>query len=155
MKKIAYLLVAVFLAVLLQPALAGHHKLEKLAVDMAYIRAPVPGHSMTAAFLTLHNHSADNCTLVSASSDFAKKVEFHTHKHINGMMQMRPVETVKVAAKTSVEFKPGGLHLMLFGVQSGAENTAKITLGTDNCGQITFSAPITSIKSPPAKAMHH
>ena len=155
MKRIAFIIVATFIGGLVQPAIAGHHKLQKLTVDMASIRAPIPGHSMTAGFLTINNTGKDSCVLTSAASEFAKKIEFHTHQHVNGMMQMRPVESVEVAANSSLEFKPGGLHLMLFGVKEGHQESADITLGTDNCGQITFNAPIKSIKSTPPKEMHH
>ena len=155
MKRIAFIIVATFIGGLVQPAIAGHHKLQKLTVDMASIRAAIPGHSMTAGFLTINNAGKDSCVLTSAASEFAKKIEFHTHQHVNGMMQMRPVESVEVAANSSLEFKPGGLHLMLFGVKEGHQESADITLGTDNCGQITFNAPIKSIKSTPPKVMHH
>ena len=90
MKKIAFIIVATFMGGLIQPAIAGHHKLQKLTVDMATIRAPIPGHSMTAAFLTINNAGKDSCRLTSAGSEFAEKIEFHTHQHVNGMMKMRP-----------------------------------------------------------------
>jgi len=155
MKKIAFIIVATFMCGLIQPAIAGHHKMQKLTVDMASIRAPIPGHSMTAAFLMIKNAGKNSCILTSAASEYAEKIEFHTHQHIDGMMKMRPVESVEVAANSSLEFKPGGLHLMLFGVKQGQADSADITLGTDNCGEISFNAPIKSIKSAPAKAMHH
>jgi copper(I)-binding protein len=155
MKKITFIIIAIFMGGLIQPAIAGHHKLQKLTVDMASIRAPIPGHSMTAAFLTINNTGKESCVLTSAASEYAEKIEFHTHQHINGMMKMRPVESVEVAVNSSLEFKPGGLHLMLFGVKEGHAESAEITLGTDNCGQVTFNAPIKSIKSAPSKAMLH
>ena len=155
MKKITFIIIAIFMGGLIQPAIAGHHKLQKLTVDMASIRAPIPSHSMTAAFLTINNTGKESCVLTSAASEYAEKIEFHTHQHINGMMKMRPVESVEVAVNSSLEFKPGGLHLMLFGVKEGHAESAEITLGTDNCGQVTFNAPIKSIKSAPSKAMHH
>lgn len=155
MKKIAFIIAATFLSGLIQPAIAGHHKVQNLTVDMASIRAPIPGHSMTAAFLAINNTGKDNCTLNGVRSEFAEKIEFHTHQHINGMMKMRPVGSVEVAANSTLEFKPGGLHLMLFGVKEGHAESADITLETDNCGEITFNASIKSIKSAPAKAMHH
>ena len=60
---------------------------------------------------------------------------------------MRPVANVDVAAGSSVAFKPGGLHLMLFGIEHGDIPSAKITINTDQCGDISFTAPIKSIKS--------
>ena len=79
MKKIAFIIIATFLGGLIQPAIAGHHKMQKLSVDMASIRAPIPGHSMTAAFLVINNAGKESCKLISAGSTFAEKIEFHTH----------------------------------------------------------------------------
>ena len=155
MKKIAFVLIATFFGGFIQITIAGHHKHQSLEVEMATIRAPIPGHSMTAAFLAIKNGGKESCILTSARSGFAEKIEFHTHQHIDGMMKMRPVDTVEVAANSTLKFKPGGLHLMLFGVKQGHAQSADITLGTENCGELTFNAPITSIKSAPAKSMHH
>ena len=155
MNKIALTIIAAFLGGIMQFAIAGQHKLESLSVDMAYIRAPIPGSSMTAAFLTISNGGKENCTLISASSAFAEKIEFHTHQHSNGMMKMRPVDSVEVTANSQLAFKPGGLHLMLFGVKPDATESAEITLVSSHCGELTFDAPIRSMKSSPAKVMHH
>lgn len=155
MKKISLFLVLVVSACWVMPTMAGHHKKGNITIDMPYVRAPVPGHSMTAAFLMISNRGEQNCKLIAASSSYAKKIEFHTHLHIDGMMKMRPVKDVDVPAGSTVAFKPGGLHLMLFGVKSSEELSVEITLSTDNCGAIQFSAPIKSLKSQPAKAMHH
>ena len=155
MKKISLIIVLMFSACWAMPAMSGHHKQTVVNVDMPYVRAPVPGQNMTAAFLMISNSGEQNCKLIAASSSYAKKIEFHTHQHVDGMMRMRPVEAVDVPAGSVVAFKPGGLHLMLFGVKSGEESSAEITLSTDKCGEIQFSAPIKSLKSQPAKAMHH
>lgn len=154
MKKLPLTLALIFSICCAMHSMAGHHIKGAIDVDMPYVRAPVPGHSMTAAFLTLNNASEKDCQLIAASSTYAKKIEFHTHIHQDGMMKMRPVESVDVAAGSSVVFKSGGLHLMLFGIESGDTSSAKIILKTDQCGDISFIAPIQSIKPMP-EAMHH
>lgn len=155
MKNLPLTLALILSALWAGHSMAGHHKTGAIEVDMPYVRAPVPGHSMSAAFLTLNNASEQDCRLTAASSAYAKKIEFHTHVHQDGMMKMRPVANVDVAAGSSVAFKPGGLHLMLFGIKHGDIPSAKITINTDQCGDISFTAPIKSIKSMPAEAMHH
>ena len=155
MRKMSLIIALVFSACWVMPAVSGHHKKGNIEVDMPYVRAPIPGHNMTAGFLMVSNSGEQDCKLTAASSSYAKKIEFHTHKHVDGMMMMRPVTSVNVAAGATVAFEPGGLHLMLFGVKSGDKSSATITLSTDKCGEIQFSAPIKSIKSQPAKAMHH
>lgn len=155
MKKLPMCLVIVFSACWVMPSMAGHHKKDAIAVEMPYVRAPVPGHSMTAAFFKLSNGGEKDCKLTAASSNYAGKIEFHTHQHIDGMMKMRPVDGVELPAGSSLDFKSGGLHLMLFDIKHGDISSAEITLNTDKCGEVKFSAPIKSIKSQPAKAMHH
>lgn len=155
MQKLPLLLSLIFSVCWAMSSMAGDHKQGSIVVEAPSVRAPVPGHSMTAAFFKLTNDGEQDCTLTTASSSYAKKIEFHTHIHEDGMMKMRPVDIVALPAGSSVEFKPRGLHLMLFGIQQSDSSSAEITLNTDKCGEVKFSAPIKSIKSQPAKAMHH
>jgi copper(I)-binding protein len=69
----------------------------------------------SAIYLLLHNHTANSDELVSASSDVAASVELHESKMVEGsdMMEMTPVASVPLPAEGEVEFKPGGLHIML------------------------------------------
>ena len=57
----------------------------------AYVRATPPGAMNSAAFMTLHNHSASEKALVSAETTAAKVVELHNHVNENGVMKMRQV----------------------------------------------------------------
>ena len=155
MKKIPLSLALILLACYATHSMAGHHKKGVLEVEMPYVRAPVPGNSITAAFLTLINASEQNCQLIAASSSYAKKIEFHTHVYHGDIIKMRSVATVAAASGSSLAFKPGGLHLMLFGIKHGDMSSVDITINTDKCGDISFTAPIKSIKSMPAEAMHH
>ncbi|MBI3174195.1 MAG: copper chaperone PCu(A)C [Chloroflexi bacterium] len=72
----------------------------------------------SAIYLLLHNHTAEDDELVSVSSDVAASVELHESKMVEGsdMMEMTPVASVPLPADGEVEFKPGGLHIMLFGL---------------------------------------
>ena len=45
-----------------------------------------------------------------------KRIELHQHTHKDGMMQMRQVDKIVIPAKSSVELKPGGYHVMLIGL---------------------------------------
>jgi len=155
MQKLPLLLLLAFSVCWAMPSMAGHHKQGSIVVEAPSVRAPVPGHSMTAAFFKLINDGEQDCKLIAASSSYAKKIEFHTHLHEDGMMKMRPVDNVLLTAGSSLDFKPRGLHLMLFGIQHSDSSSAEIRLATDKCGDVTFLAPIKSVKSQPAKAMHH
>lgn len=88
-----------------------------LVAENAYINIPLPGKTSTAAYLTLHNKSAQARTLVAVQSKVSDRIELHSHTHENGMMKMRREERAVVAANGSLEFKPHSWHLMVFDVQ--------------------------------------
>lgn len=84
-----------------------------------------------AGYFTLVNDGpADK--LIAVSSSIAKTVEMHVSETKNEMMSMRRLETVDVPAGGSVDFAPGGKHLMLF------EVAPNLTEGQDVQVTLTF-----------------
>jgi len=80
----------------------------------AQVRAFIPGASNSVAYLTLDNDTKDIRTLVKAEVEGIKRVEIHQHEFINGMMKMSQLHSLDIDAYSQVQFRPGGLHLMLF-----------------------------------------
>jgi len=147
MKNVALIFITAFSVCIAMPVFAAHHKVADIVIDAPYVRAPVSGQAMTAGFFKASNNTDKNCVLTGVSSNYAKKIEFHAHQHIDGMMRMRPVSQVELPAGSDLHFKPGGLHLMFFGLSSSDQLSVDLSLITDNCGEISFKAPIRSIKS--------
>ena len=110
-----------------------------------YARATPPSVPNSAIFLTLENHKMEERTLVSASSDAADKVELHNHTMVDGMMKMRQVENIKIAAHKSAVLQPGGLHIMLFGLKNQLVEGEEISL------TLTFANGATQSLSVPVK----
>jgi periplasmic copper chaperone A len=72
----------------------------------------------SAVYMVLVNGTSADDELLSASSDVAEAVELHiSQMGPNGEMQMIPQSSVPLAAGAKVEFKPGGLHVMLIGLK--------------------------------------
>lgn len=94
----------------------------ELVVKEGYVRKPIPGRTMTAAFMAIHNTATTDTVLTSASLEGAKRVEIHTHTHENGVMKMREIFELPIKAGQTVTLKPGGLHLMVFGISQLPEN---------------------------------
>ncbi len=84
-----------------------------LRVESPRVRETLPAQSVSSAYFTVVNDSAEDRELVAASSDRSPRVEIHEHRHDNGMMQMRKLESVSVSAGGQRVFETGGLHLML------------------------------------------
>ena len=111
----------------------------ELSVSGAYVREPVPGRAMSAAFLEITNQSEQPRELTSVTAEWAGSIEIHTHLHENGMMKMRQLPSLELPAKQSVTLKPGGLHLMLFNLNLPLAASLPMTLCFDNdeCMDIT------------------
>ncbi|WP_029133245.1 copper chaperone PCu(A)C [Sedimenticola selenatireducens] len=90
---------------------------DQVSVADAYVRAVPPGQPNSASFMTLTNASASDIVLKGAESPAAKVVELHTHTMSEGMMRMRQVEKIDLPAGQSVKLQPGGLHVMMIGLQ--------------------------------------
>ncbi|MEO8653668.1 MAG: copper chaperone PCu(A)C [Ramlibacter sp.] len=80
-------------------------------VEGAWVRTAVPGQQGTGAFMRLTARQA--MQLVGVSTPAAGTAEVHEMKQEGDIMRMRPVAKVDLPAGQTVEFKPGGYHLML------------------------------------------
>lgn len=69
-------------------------------------------------------------TLQKIETSAAKSVEVHAMHHQNGVMRMRAVESLHVAAGVPTELAPGGMHLMLMGLKQPlkAGETLQLTM---------------------------
>jgi len=110
------------------------------------IREMPPGVVTTAAYMTLTNLHEQEIELVGISAGFAERVEVHEHLHKDGMMQMRKVESFVVSPGQTIEFKPGGYHLMVFGIKGRPKinESVDITLAFNNGEAITHAFSVYS-----------
>ncbi len=133
MNKIIAALGLMMLACCAPPAPAGGIKVEN-----ARIAAPAPGMQVVAAYFTLRNEGAAD-QLVGASTTIGSATALHETINDAGMMRMRHLPSVDLPADGTVEFAPGGKHIMLMGL------TADLVDGSEQPITLTFAkaAPIT------------
>ena len=76
--------------------------------------APAAIGENAAAYFSIQNGTSCNDSLLSISSDIAAAAELHmSMTHHNGVMSMEMQDAVQIQVADQVEFKPGGLHVML------------------------------------------
>jgi len=75
----------------------------------------VPGADTAAVYLVLQNTGGEPITVTGARSSAAHHAMIHETQTVGGKSQMRHRDALVVAPGQRVEFKPGGLHLMLSG----------------------------------------
>lgn len=85
-----------------------------LVVKDVWARATPGGAQTGAAYATIVSPTADRLTAVA--SPVAKTVQLHTMSMDGGIMRMRPVAAIDIPADQPVMLKPGGIHVMLEGL---------------------------------------
>ncbi len=101
---------------------------KSLELSDAYARATPPNAPTSAIFLQLNNPTEHSISLLSASTPAAGRVELHTMIMDGDVMKMRQIEKIEVPAHSTVELKPGGLHLMLFDLQQAFKEGQELSL---------------------------
>jgi copper(I)-binding protein len=136
------------------PTLAGNAA-DEVAVQSPYVRAVPPMMQNSAAFMALENTGSSNRAVVAAASPAAETVELHTHTMDDGMMRMRQVDRIEIAAGATTVLEPGGLHVMLLGLKQPLEvgGEVRLELTFDDGSTRTVVAPVTEVQ--PAHRMHH
>ncbi|MDB4279766.1 copper chaperone PCu(A)C [Paraglaciecola sp.] len=140
------------LFVLLCSLVTGVIYAEVIVTD-ATVRLLPPSVPNTAAYFSIQNSSDTTKILIGASADFATKAEIHNHIMVNDMMRMEQQSEVVINSGQSVQFAPGGLHIMLFGLKqplSEGESVA-ISLQTKDGESIIISAKVAR----PSVHKHH
>lgn len=82
-----------------------------VTVTNAWMRA-LPGGLPAGGYFILHNPTAKTLTLRAASSSACGMLMLHKSETMSGMASMANVDTVDVPAGGTLEFSPGGYHLM-------------------------------------------
>ena len=138
------MIVKVLLATTALLLLAGPARGERLPtpclmLEQGWVRAPVAGRDMTAAYGQLRNNCriAVELRLDHLPSLQADKVELHRTEVVDGVSRMRPVTELLVAPGQHVVLQPGGLHLMLHGLKPGVLVGSEVVLWLeDNEGRV-------------------
>ena len=99
-----------------------------IEIERAYARASIPNVPNSAAFFVIKNNSDKDIAITSANSDIAQKNELHTHIKENKMIKMMKIEKLVVPAKSSLELKSGGDHVMLMGLKKELKAGDEISL---------------------------
>ena len=96
------------------------------------------------AYMALQNNSSVDDKLLSAQSDIAKTIELHETKQSGDMMEMSPIPNIPVPGNGKAELKPGGLHMMLIGLNRELKAGDKInfTLFFDKAGQVPVTVEV-------------
>lgn len=116
----------------------------------AFAREAPAGRKVSAVFVTVENTGNIARSIVSAWTDAADTTELHEMKRVGTTMQMSPVKSIAVPAHGAAELKPGGLHIMLFGLRKPlvAGDTVRLTLTLDDGSKVAVAAQVRKPEPP-------
>lgn len=108
---------ALALAFAVTIAAAHSYAVGAIKIGHPWAGATPPGAQVGGGYLSIENTGATPVRLIGARTPIADHVEIHTMTMDGGVMRMRMVPSITIAPGANVEFKPGGLHLMLVGLK--------------------------------------
>ena len=129
-------------------SLAASASLAQVKVDQAWARPTVPGQQGGGGFLSITSPAGDR--LIGGSTPLAERFELHTMAMKGDVMEMRQLDAVDLPAGKTVEFKPGGLHVMFIGLKQPLAIGSKVpvTLKFEKAGEVKVEFDV--MPRPPA-----
>lgn len=88
---------------------------DEITISKAFIKLPRPGVDVTAGFATVK--ASIDLKVIEVSNKNFKKIELHSMKMANGVMEMRKLINPKLGPNSPLILSPGNDHLMLFGIK--------------------------------------
>jgi copper(I)-binding protein len=138
MRKIA------IIGLLLALSLSAGCSSKELSVENIWSRPANQG-GVGAVYFVIDNPTSQPDALFGASSDIAESVEMHmSMMQEDSTMSMAHQDAVPIPANSTVEFEPGGLHIMLVNLSRdlNSGDQFKITLNFQNAGDMILDAEV-------------
>tara|TARA_Y100000588_G_C14057524_1_gene839918 strand:+ start:368 stop:844 length:477 start_codon:yes stop_codon:yes gene_type:complete len=142
---------AIALLVLVVSGPVGSHefKFGEVGVATPWARATIGAGKNAVVFLIMHNRGSSPARLVGASTPIAKRASLHTHQMDKGIMKMRPIDAIEIAPGEASALEPGGLHIMLIGLEYPLKEGSSfpLTLTFEGVGSATIKVDVRSAKA--------
>lgn len=157
MSRHAFVAAVAAVAMLSASALAHDFSAGALKIDGPWARATPKGASIGGGYLKITNSGTSPDRLVGGASDASKRFEIHEMSMANGVMKMRPLaKGLEIKPGESVEFKPGGYHVMFVGLnkQLVKGETINATLQFEKAGKVPVKFTVEGIGAQSGGADH-
>ena len=148
MTRTSMIVAAIFAAVLAMPAQAEDVTAGGLKISAPWARATPKGASVGGGYMKITNTGTAPDRLVGGSTDISSRFEIHEMSMDNGVMKMRPVANgIEIKPGQTVEFKPGGYHVMFVGLKGALDQGqhVKATLEFEKAGKVDVDFTVEGI----------
>lgn len=115
------------LTLLLTPSFALAH--QTMVMVQAYAFDTTPGMANGAAYLVIENTGPSEAKIVGVSTDIAELAQVHTHEQDGDLRRMVALELpIVLQPGETLTMQPGGVHLMLLGLNEALKIGDQIDL---------------------------
>lgn len=146
----------VLAALAANPAFAHSIKIGALTLTDLWTRATPPKAPTAGGYFTITNTGTEPDRLIAVASPLAEKGQLHQMTMKDGVMTMRPVDSLEIPAGGSVTLAPGGIHLMFVGPKEPFKEGSKlpVALTFEKAGTIETFLHIRPIGAPGPEETH-
>lgn len=105
----------------------------------------MPGMGGTSAiYFTLRNNGDEPEALIGVRSDVAESLEIHETRIENDIARMVAIPRLEVPAGGQVQLRPGGLHIMVMGLQRALRTGDRFTVELlfERCGELSVEVVV-------------
>jgi periplasmic copper chaperone A len=129
------------------PVQAEDAAVGSLKISAPWVRATPKGAPVGGGYMTITNNGSVADRLVGGTSDASTRFEIHEMSMDGGVMKMRPVGGIEIKPGQSIEFKPGGYHVMFVGLKQSFEQGQRIkaTLQFEKAGNVAVNFNVEGI----------
>lgn len=144
----AALSIVAIAAVLLWPRKADvEFRKGEIVVTAPWARATPGPARIGVAYMTIANRGSAPDRLLRVETPVAERAELHTTVMQNGVMRMRSVESVALPPGQTVQFAPGGMHMMLIDLIAPLEEGGRFDMRLifERTGGLDIQVPILGV----------
>ena len=118
-----------------------------ISLSVARVQLPAVSGRPGVAYFTISQSSGPPRTVAGVAVELAGRSEMHESMRNGEAMTMQPVEAVQLESGQSVEFAPGGKHVMLFDLDPKLrfEDSVELTVTFDGGDKATAQARVTTV----------
>lgn len=145
-------------AALLSLSTSVHAHAGQITIEEPFARAPAASSQVAGVFMTVRNSGTTADALIGVETPIAARAELHTHVMDGDIMRMRQVEAIDLPSGEIVRLQPGGLHVMLIGLQRPLRQgeAFPLTLSFAKAEKMTIEVPVKSpAEMPPMPSHQH
>ncbi len=130
-------------------AMATDYKAGSIAISGPWSRATPKGAQTGVGYMTIKNNGSTPDRLIGGSVDAADRFQLHAMTMENSIAKMRELSDIEIKPGQTIEFKPGGSHVMFVNLKHPLSKGERIngTLVFERAGKVQIEYSVEGIGS--------